>query len=343
MSNNRKSIGVYIVPTGIGAEIGGYGGDALPYAKKLARYCEYLIVNPNVVNAGAYYGMSDNMIYAEGLTIDRFMEGRISFDISDKVLDNIKIGVIFDKAADKLPKYILNANILAIDAMKTSVGINVSDYMLTDKPVGARIEIRDGISFGNIDNIETIYNAVDKLISKGCNRIAICCALDDNAVSAEAKVAYEEGRGVDPIGGLEAIISHSIISKYNIMAVHAPLLPIELPENIENIDPRVASEASSFTFLPSILYGLSRSPDIIQSGRSKNNINVDDIDFVVVPHNCFGNPVVLEALKRGIKVYSIKDNTNNSQLQPEAYGELFKNVIYCNSHEELYRVVEGLD
>ncbi len=333
MSNKKKPNGIYIIPTGIGAGIGGYGGDALPYAKQLSRYCEYLIVNPNVANAGAYYGMSDNMIYAEGLTIDRFMQGTINFDFSQKALDGIKIGVIFDKAAEKLPKYILNANILTIDAMRGSVGINIDDYLLTDKPVGARIEMQNGISFGSIDNIETIYNAVDKLILKGCNRIAICCALDEHTVSEEAKLAYEEGHGVDPIGGLEAIISHSIISKYNIMAVHAPLLPIELPENIDKVDPRVASEASSFTFLPSILYGLSRSPDI--TDKSNGNLSVDDIDFVVVPYNCFGNPVVLEALKRNIRVYSIQDNTNNSELKPEAYGDLFKNVIYCNDHEEL--------
>lgn len=340
MLNKKKPVGVYIIPTGIGADIGGYGGDALPYAKQLARYCEYLIVNPNVANAGAYYGMSDNMIYAEGLMIDKFMQGEISFDFSQKALDGVKIGVIFDKTVEKLPKYILNANILTIDAMRASVGINVNDYLLTDKPVGARIEIQDGISFGSIDNIETIYNAVDKLISKGCNRIAICCTLDEHTVSEEAKLAYEEGHGVDPIGGLEAIISHSIIAKYNIIAVHAPLLPIELPENIDNIDPRVASEASSFTFLPSILYGLSRSPDI--TDKLKENLSIDDINFVVVPHNCFGNPVVLEALKRGIKVYSIKNNTNNSQLKPEAYGDLFKSVIYCDSHEGLCRNMERL-
>lgn len=335
---NKKPIGIYIVPTGIGAGIGGYGGDALPYAKKLAKHCEYLIVNPNVANAGAYYGMSDNMIYAEGLTIDKFMEGKISFNFSHKSLDDIKIGVILDKSANQLPKYVLNANILSINAMRTSVGINISDYIITDKAVGARIEMRDGISFGSIDNIETVYNAVDKLISNGCNRIAVCCVLDDNAVSAETKLAYEEGHGVDPIGGLEAIISHSIISKYNIMAVHAPLLPIELPEQIDNIDPRVASETSSFTFLPSILYGLSRSPDI--TDKSRGNLSIDNIDFVVVPHNCFGNPVVLEAIKRGITVYSIKENTNNSQLQPEAYGDLFKNVIYYDSHEELYHDIQ---
>lgn len=338
---NNKPIGIYIVPTGIGAEIGGYGGDALPYAKKLSRYCEYLIVNPNVANAGAYYGMSDAMIYAEGLTIDRFMEGKISFNFSQKTLDDIKIGVIFDKAVDKLPKYILNANILSINAMKTSVGINIIDYMITNEPVGAGIEMRDGISFGSIDNPETIYSAVEELIARGCNRIAVCCVLDDGNVSEEAKLAYEEGHGVDPIGGLEAIISHSIIAKYNIMAVHAPLLPIELPENIDSIDPRVASEASSFTFLPSILYGLSRSPDI--ATKPRGNLSVDDIDFVVVPHNCFGNPVVLEALKRGIKVYSIKDNKNNSQLKPQAYGDLFRSVIYCDDHEELYRAMQGLD
>lgn len=344
MSAGKKPNGIYIVPTGIGASTGGYGGDALPYAKKLSRYCGYLILNPNVANAGAYYGMTENMVYAEGLAIDRFMEGDIVFDFSQAALDNIRTGVIFDKAVETLPSYIYNANKLAVDAMRTSVGLSVAGYTLTEKAVGAMIDIRDGISMGSLNNLSVIYDAVDKLISMGCNRIAICCLLDDSQVGEGAKKAYESGNGVDPIGGLEAIISHSIIAKYNIMAVHAPLLPIELPYDIENVDPRVASEYSSFTFLPSILYGLSRSPDIIVSDEADytNCIRVDDIDFVVVPYNCFGNPVVLEALARDIRVFSVSNNTNNSQLEPDKYGDLFNNVVYCSDHNELYEEIQKL-
>ena len=42
--------GAFIVPTGVGASIGGFAGDASIWARKFAEKCR-LIVNPNVVNA----------------------------------------------------------------------------------------------------------------------------------------------------------------------------------------------------------------------------------------------------------------------------------------------------
>ena len=59
-------IGAFIVPTGIGASIGGFAGDASTYARKLAEKCR-LIVNPNVVNAACFSGISDNMLYGPGI------------------------------------------------------------------------------------------------------------------------------------------------------------------------------------------------------------------------------------------------------------------------------------
>jgi len=54
--------GVFIIPTGLGAEIGGHAGDATPSAKLVASCCDKLIVNPNVVNASDINEMSDNML-----------------------------------------------------------------------------------------------------------------------------------------------------------------------------------------------------------------------------------------------------------------------------------------
>ena len=44
----KKNLGAFIVPTGIGASIGGYAGDASFWARKFASISK-LIVNPNVV------------------------------------------------------------------------------------------------------------------------------------------------------------------------------------------------------------------------------------------------------------------------------------------------------
>ena len=39
-----------VVPTGIGATIGGYAGDALPVARAFTAVCDRLITHPNVMN-----------------------------------------------------------------------------------------------------------------------------------------------------------------------------------------------------------------------------------------------------------------------------------------------------
>jgi len=71
-------IGVLIIPTGVGAEIGGHAGDANPVAKLLAACCDTLITHPNVLNASDINEMEDNVLYVEGSMLDRFLEGRIN-------------------------------------------------------------------------------------------------------------------------------------------------------------------------------------------------------------------------------------------------------------------------
>jgi Protein of unknown function (DUF3326) len=50
MLMNRPYTVALIVPTGIGAAMGGYAGDALPIAKAVAASCDRLITHPNVMN-----------------------------------------------------------------------------------------------------------------------------------------------------------------------------------------------------------------------------------------------------------------------------------------------------
>ena len=68
--------GAFIVPTGIGASIGGFAGDASCWARKLSKKCN-LIVNPNVVNAACFSGITENMLYVEGYILDEFFKGNL--------------------------------------------------------------------------------------------------------------------------------------------------------------------------------------------------------------------------------------------------------------------------
>ena len=125
-------IGALIVPTGIGASIGGFAGDASKWARKLADKCK-LIVNPNVVNAACFSGITENMLYVEGYSLDQFFKKQCSLEYSK----NNKIGVVFDKA---IPQKIINVHINTINAVKTVYDIDII-YQITDEEVGVEFFI----------------------------------------------------------------------------------------------------------------------------------------------------------------------------------------------------------
>jgi Protein of unknown function (DUF3326) len=68
---------IMIVPTGIGASIGGYAGDALPAAKLLSTIVDTLITHPNVLNGAMMYWPMENVLYVEGYALDEFAAGRV--------------------------------------------------------------------------------------------------------------------------------------------------------------------------------------------------------------------------------------------------------------------------
>ena len=68
-----------IVPTGIGARIGGFAGDALPIARLLSGFVGdrgYVITHPNVMNGAMMYYPMKNVLYVEGYALDEFAEGK---------------------------------------------------------------------------------------------------------------------------------------------------------------------------------------------------------------------------------------------------------------------------
>ena len=74
MLDSGEKLGAFIVPTGVGASIGGFAGDASSWARKFAKKSK-LIVNPNVVNAGGFSGITENMFYVEGYSLDEDVLG----------------------------------------------------------------------------------------------------------------------------------------------------------------------------------------------------------------------------------------------------------------------------
>ena len=319
MLNNGEILGALIVPTGVGASIGGFAGDASIWARKLSKKCK-LIVNPNVVNAACFSGINENMLYVEGFSLDRFFTNKCKLIPS---FDN-KIGVIFDKS---ISQEVLNVHVNTINAVKAVYGIDIIGYEITDYPVGVEFFIdKSGLSTGNVANLDTLSISAMRLVQKGAEAIAIVCSFPEDEGDD-----YSNGIGVDPVGGVEAIISHYISKEFKIPCAHAPAF-----ENIvistKLVNPRCSAEYITPTFLPCILIGLSNAPKL----NMKNGISVNDLDFLAMPYNSLGGIPVLEMAKRNKKIYAITDNMTVLNVTKNM---LNIDCISVKSYNELYELL----
>jgi hypothetical protein len=97
MLMNRPYSVALIVPTGIGAAMGGFAGDALPIAKAVAASCDRLITHPNVMNGAQLYWNIPNALYVEGYALDKFAAGTWGL----QPVRRNRIGIVFDRSISK--------------------------------------------------------------------------------------------------------------------------------------------------------------------------------------------------------------------------------------------------
>ena len=312
----KEKLGAFIVPTGIGASIGGYAGDASSFARKFAQKSK-LIVNPNVVNAGCFSGITDNMLYVEGYSIDEFFKGNIKLTPSK----HNKIGIVFDKA---IPQDVLNVHLNTMNAVKCVYDIDIPFYEITEENVGVTFNIeKTGISTGGVKNIETLFKASKKLINKGADCIALVCMFDDpEGINSD----YSNGIGVDPVGGVEAILSHYISKELRVPCAHSPAFEdYQIYPDI--VSGKSASEYITPTFLPCILLGLNNAPKLSLA----EGLGIEDLDYLVMPYNSLGSTPVFEAIKRNIPVYAIKENKTALNITPDKISD---KITIVDTYEE---------
>lgn len=310
--------GAFIIPTGIGASIGGFAGDASVWARRFAKNYK-LIVNPNVVNAACFSGITDNMLYVEGYSLDEFFKGNLNLLPTNS--HSNKIGVVFDKS---ISERVLNVHLNTINAVKTVYGIDIVDYKITKEPVGVGFFVNEsGISTGNVKNLSTIKESAKELLARGAEAIAIVSAFPD-----DENEDYANGIGVDPVGGVEAIISHYISKELKVPCAHSPAF-----ENIEIlteiVDSRASAEYITPTFLPCILLGLNQAPKIVNNTKG---ISVNEVDFLIVPYSAVGSIPVFEMAKRGKTIYAVKENNTVLNVTPE---KISKKCVIIDTYQEL--------
>jgi len=320
---------IFIVPTGIGCEIGGFAGDALPTAKLLASASGCLITHPNVMNGGTLSEKDKNIFYVEGYNLDRFAKGEIAL----KRVKQQKIGIIFDLAIDN---EILVRHLQVADACVSTLGIDVHSYVVTKKPLNIVIDSDSSkMSSGIIKNPDALIHAGRCLIEKGVTAIAIVAKFLDDPDAPETNI-YREGKGVDPISGAEAVISHLISKFLKVPCAHAPALgPIELNKNL---DPRAASEEIGYTFLPSVLIGLSNAPDIVELPNINELISIhpNQIESIVVPNGALGGEGILAGIEKGLNIISVK-NQNILKVSNEFFD--YPNLFEVDNYLEAAGII----
>lgn len=315
----KKKYSAFIVPTGIGASIGGFAGDAGVYARQIAKEFP-LIVNPNVVNAACFSAITENMLYVEGYTITEFFKGNLSL-IPSK---NNKIGVIFDKG---IPKDVLNVHINTINAAKTVYGVDVIGYEITDEAVEVKFFLTDnGISSGQVKNENSLKKAGEKLLQRGAEVLAVVCRFQE-----PEEDNYSQGDAVDVVGGVEAVISHYLTKELKVPVVHAPAFD-DYSIKSGLVHPKAAAEYITPTFLPCLLLGLQNAP-LFTEKICNDYVTINDVNALIMPYNALGTSIVTNSLKKGIIVLAVEENKSVLNVETFKIG-LKSDIIILKSYSD---------
>nr|WP_242028440.1 DUF3326 domain-containing protein [Pseudanabaena sp. FACHB-2040] len=301
-----------IIPTGIGAAIGGYAGDALPVARAMAQVADRLITHPNVLNGAQLYWPLPNAYYVEGYGLDQFAAGRWGL----RPVHQNRIGLVLDRAIEEDLRW---RHLQAADAARATLGLDLTDYAVTDAPLDVTLRTAEsGATWGTIANPDSLLRAVERLIAGGADAIAVVARFPDD-FGSEALQNYRQGRGVDPLAGAEAVISHLVVRTFQIPCAHAPALtPLPLDPSLS---PKSAAEEIGHTFLPCVLAGLSCAPQFVTRAPAQaSDLWAEQVDAVIVPATALGGSAVISLSRTKTWVIAVEENTTTLQVTPEQLG-----------------------
>jgi hypothetical protein len=310
--NQRPYTVVLIVPTGIGAAIGGYAGDALPVARAVAQVADRLITHPNVLNGAQLYWSLPNALYVEGYGLDQFAAGQWGL----RPVHQNRVGLVLDQAIEPELRW---RHLQAADATRATLGLNLTEYIVTDAPLGVELRTAaSGATWGTIENPDSLLRAVKTLITDAkAEAIAVVARFPDD-LGSEALQQYRHGQGVDPLAGAEAVISHLIVRTFQVPCAHAPALsPLPLDPTLS---PRSAAEELGYTFLPCVLVGLSRAPQFVPQRTSLDEIWADQVDAIVIPATACGGSAVLSFSQSSTQIITVQDNTTRLNVTAAQLG-----------------------
>ncbi len=305
---------VFLVPTGIGAEIGGHSGDAGPVARLLAGACDRLITHPNVGNAADINELPDNAMYVEGSVIADLLMGNIQL----RPVRANRLLLLMERHKDP---WFMDATVNMASAARAAAGIDVREVVVLERNFSMRsVYAESGRAAGVVEGLESVCNALDRRAGE-YDAVAIASLIKVPSHYHEDYFNDSADAMVNPWGGVEAMLTHTLSRRYRIPTAHAPMMTSREVQTLDYgpVDPRKAAEPVSATYLFCVLKGLHRSPAVSPHTAgpvSTGHIGAENIHCLVIPDGCVGLPT-LAALAQDIPVIAVKGNRNHMKNKLE--------------------------
>lgn len=315
--DTRRFTAVLLVPTGIGCEIGGHAGDAMPVAALASTVADTLITHPNVLNGSDIMELPPNALYVEGSVIARMLSGSVAL----RPVRSNRVLTVLDNHQDR--RY-TDAAVNSVSAARVSFGLDALEIY----PLEPRIRLAahytpSGRAVGEVWELDGLLQVLDR--RRGDYDAVALSTQIDVPMSHHTEYFAAQGSMVNPWGGVEAIFTHTISSLYDVPTAHAPMLESVEVESLDLsvVDPRMAAEAISSAFFICVLKGLHHSPAVVRiDGRPPEGvIGAEQVSCLVIPDKVIGLPV-LAALEQGIPVIAVRENKNilNNDLARLPWG-----------------------
>lgn len=308
---------VLTIPTGIGCEVGGHAGDAGPLTKLFGPLCDNLITHPNVVNGSDINEMTPNTMYVEGSILTRLLMGTCGLN---KVRTNRVLTILDYHEDPEVSSWSINSVNAAVATYGfTSVGVHQ-----LKAPVQMFTQWSEsGCASGHVEEVSEIVDVMwDRF--DDYDAIAICTPIHLENWESTA-LSYLKNGGVNPWGGIEACLTHTLSLMFDKPCAHAPMV-VDKDEQqkwgyVGIVDPRMAAECVSVSYLNCVLKGLMVSPSIGE--RDNSDITAENVHVLIQPDKVVGLPT-LAAMKQGIPIIAVTENDNimMNSLEDLGYDKL---------------------
>ncbi|NDE14366.1 DUF3326 domain-containing protein [bacterium] len=298
---------VFLVPTGVGAEIGGHSGDSGPVGKLLAAACDTLITHPNVGNAADINELPANALYVEGSVVADLLMGNVTL----RPVRANRLVLLMERHADP---WFMDATVNMASAARAAAGFDVREVVVLERNFAMRSEYAaSGRAAGVVEGLESVFSALDRRHGE-FDAVAVASLIKVPPHYHKDYFADTADSMVNPWGGVEAMLTHTLSRRYRVPTAHAPMMTSREVQTLDfgPVDPRKAAEPVSCTYLFSVLKGLHRSPAICPPNGEPGaggRIGVENIHCLVIPDGCVGLPT-LAALAQGIPIIAVRCNRN---------------------------------